>query len=247
MSTVPDTLIVQVDGSIVPTRGPQPLHEVKVGLVVRSEKILSNKGRGFIEDARFVARLGDYEGFKKELTAALNAERASEANRIVVVGDGAPWVWSMADELCFCPVQVLDYPHAAEHASTAARLVFGEGDGLGAMFVEAIKRMLWEGQIEDVIQQLAECALADRGPSREALQDLHRYYTTNASRMRYDQYRAQGLPCGSGSIESAHRHVLQKRMKLAGQHWDTARADRLARLRAGLSTCGPGQIYQAAA
>ena len=63
MSTVPDTLIVQVDGSIVPTRGPQPLHEVKVGLVVRSEKILSNKGRGFIEDARSVARLGNCEGF----------------------------------------------------------------------------------------------------------------------------------------------------------------------------------------
>jgi len=231
---------------MIPRRGPQAWHEVKVGLVVRSEKILSNEGRGFIEKSRFVARLGDYEGFKKELTAALNAERASEANRIVVVGDGAPWVSSMADELCFCPVLVLDSPHAAEHASTAARLVFGEGDGLGAMFVEAIKRMLWEGQVEDVIRQLAECALADRGQAREALHDLHRYYTTNSIRMRYDHHRARGLPCGTGSIESAHRHLLQKRMKLAGHHWDTARADRLARLRAGLSTSGPGHIYQAA-
>jgi len=45
--------------------------------------------------------LGDEDGFKKELTAALKAEWALEANRIVVVGDGAPCVWSMADELCF--------------------------------------------------------------------------------------------------------------------------------------------------
>ena len=65
MSTVPDTLIVQVDGSIVPTRGPQAWHEVKVGLVVRPEKTLSIKGRGFIEDARFVARLGTTRGSKK--------------------------------------------------------------------------------------------------------------------------------------------------------------------------------------
>ena len=68
-----------------------------------------------------------------------------------MVGDGAPWVSLKVDELCFCPVQVLDYPHAAEHVIAAAKPVFGEGDGLGAMFVETITRMLWEGQIADVI------------------------------------------------------------------------------------------------
>ena len=54
----------------------------------------------------------------------------------------------------------------------------------------------------------------------------------------------QQLPVGSGAIESAHRHVLQKRMKLAGQHWDPARADRLARLRALLATADPKKVYQ---
>ena len=55
-----------------------------------------------------------------------------------------------------------------------------------------------------------------------------------AAEERGARYRAVGLPCGSGAVESAHRHVLQKRMKLAGQHWIPDRADRLAQLRAAL-------------
>ncbi|MBL8141400.1 MAG: hypothetical protein JNM38_09845, partial [Acidobacteria bacterium] len=74
---------------------------------------------------------------------------------------------------------------------------------------------------------------------------LVRYYRTHRNRLRYDRFRALGFPCGSGAIESAHRHVLQKRMKLAGPHWDPERADRLAQLRAALATAGPRRLYAA--
>jgi hypothetical protein len=60
-----------------------------------------------------------------------------------------------------------------------------------------------------------------------------------------DRYRVVGLPCCSGAVESAHRHVLQKRMKLAGQHWNPDRANRLAQLRAALATCGSAALYPA--
>ena len=61
----PATLVVEVDGSMIPTRGPDPWREVKVGLVARGEHFVQNKGRGLVTQARFVARLGDYEGFKQ--------------------------------------------------------------------------------------------------------------------------------------------------------------------------------------
>jgi hypothetical protein len=242
---VPATLVVQVDGSMLPTRGPDPWREVKVGLVTRSDHIVANKQRGLITEARFVARLGDLDGFKTALTEALHLERAWECPRVVVVGDGAPWVWGLADELCPGAIQILDYPHALEHAVTAAQVLFPPESGLDRVFVATIERQLNAGQVDEVVRELEACAFTARGRDRPALIDLARYYRTHATRMRYDRYRALGLPCGSGAIESAHRHVVQKRMKLAGQHWDPLRADRFVGLRAALATCGPRRLHAA--
>jgi hypothetical protein len=241
----PATLVVEVDGSMIPTRGPDPWREVKVGLVARGEHFVQNKGRGLVTQARFVARLGHYEGFKQALTDALTLERAWECPRLVVIGDGAPWVWTLADEVCHGATQILDYPHAIEHATEAARVVFGADDSLVALWTTTIERLLWAGRVDDLVHEVEACVFSARGAARQALVDLARYYRTNATRMRYDHYRAAGLPCGSGAVESAHRHVLQKRMKLAGQHWSPARADRLAQLRAALATCGPAALYPA--
>lgn len=241
----PESLVVQVDGSMLPTRGADAWREVKVGLVARGADFVQNKGRGMITQARFVARLGDYEGFKQALTAALTLERAWECKPLVVVGDGAPWVWTLADEVCHGATQILDYPHAIEHATDAAKILFHNDEGLVALWKSTVERMLWDGCVDDIVHELEACAFGARGAARQSLVDLARYYRTNAGRMRYDRYRASGLPCGSGSIESAHRHVLQKRMKLAGQHWDPRRADRFAQLRAALTTCGPAALYPA--
>ena len=216
----PATLVVEVDGSMIPTRGPDPWREVKVGLVARGEHFVQNKGRGLVTQARFVARLGDYDGFKQALTDALTLERAWECPHLVVIGDGAPWGWTLADEVCHGATQILDYPHALEHATEA-------------------------GRVDDLVHQVEACVFSARGAARQALVALARYYRAHATRMCYDHYRAAGLPCGSGAVESAHRQVLQKRMKLAGQHWSPARADRLAQLRAALATCGPAALYPA--
>ena len=241
----PETLVVEVDGSMIPTRGADPWREVKVGLVARGEHFVQNKGRGLVTQARFVARLGEYDGFKHALTEALTLERAWECPTLVVRGDGAPWVWTLADEVCYGATQILDYPHALEHATDTARVLFDADEALIALWTRTIERLLWDGRVEELLHQLEACLFGARGTARHALIDLARYYRTNATRMRYDRYRAAGLPCGSGAVESAHRHVLQKRMKLAGQHWDPVRADRLAQLRAALATCGPQRLYPA--
>lgn len=244
-TTAPTTLVVQLDGSMLPTRGADPWREAKVGLVTRAEHIVQNKGRGLITEARFVARLGDVAGFKQAVADALRLERADDSARLVVVGDGAAWVWTVADELCPTAVQVLDYPHAVQHAAEAAQILLPPASGLDRLFVATVERELTAGRIDGLIRDLEACAFAARGRDRAALVALVRYYRTHRNRLRYDRFRALGFPCGSGAIESAHRHVLQKRMKLAGQHWDPARADRLAQLRAALATAGPRRLYAA--
>jgi hypothetical protein len=78
-----------------------------------------------------------------------------------------------------------------------------------------------------------------------ALDQLVGYYRANETRMRYTLFREWGLPVGSGIVESAHRHVLQVRMKRAGQRWAVQRARRMARLRAAYRTAGPRRFHWA--
>ena len=79
----------------------------------------------------------------------------------------------------------------------------------------------------------------------EALDNLVRYYQNNATRMRYRTLREHGFPIGSGAVESAHRHVLQSRMKRAGMHWEAGNARRMAYLRAAYRTTGAQNVYAA--
>ena len=65
-----------------------------------------------------------------------------------------------------------------------------------------------------------------------------RYYKNNEERMNYPEYIKMGLPIGSGAVESGHKYVLQKRLKLSGQHWERECGSRMAKLRAGYKTGG---------
>jgi hypothetical protein len=77
----------------------------------------------------------------------------------------------------------------------------------------------------------------------KALDDLLRYYENNRKRMAYADFRQRGLLIGSGIVESAHRHVIQTRMKKAGQHWSIRGGRQMARLRAAYRTTGPDRFY----
>jgi hypothetical protein len=104
------------------------------------------------------------------------------------------------------------------------------------------------GGVQAAIAELMSCLpFATNDDQLAALDDVVGYYRTNAKRMRYRTFRARGLPVGSGIVESAHRHVLQVRMKRAGQRWSIPRARRMARLRAVYRTTGAVRFHAASA
>jgi len=74
-----------------------------------------------VTEARYVAHLGTVEHFKEHMREALRVEKATQAQEIVWLGDGAHWNWNMADELIPTAIQILDPMHAIEHASTCAK------------------------------------------------------------------------------------------------------------------------------
>jgi hypothetical protein len=249
----PKLVVVGVDGSMLPTRGEDTWREAKVAVVSREGVGAANQEctpvRG---QARYVAAVGSPEELKGELAAALTAHGANEAQRVAWVGDGAPWVWKLAEQLCPQATQVLDWRHAQQYVVECGKALFGETDACLSVWRNTAETLLGRGETEVLLRELEACLfLCGTAEEKDAIVTLKRYCGNNAQRMRYATFREAGLPVGSGIVESAHRHVLQQRMKRAGQHWVPQRAHRMARLRAAYRTAGPkhfhGAIYAAAA
>jgi hypothetical protein len=241
-----ELVIVQTDGSHVPIRGAEPWKEAKLGVVVRTSNYLPRTAgrRGVITRARYAAVVGGQEEFAAQLAACLRAERTIDA-RVAWVADGAPGNWRLAEELAPHATQILDWYHALEHAMACGRTLLGDADANLALWQTRCEALLAAGDVDATVRELMACGELCTPEQLGSIDDLVRYYRTHQERMHYDRYRDQGMPIGSGIVESAHQHVLQTRMKRTGQRWSLSGARSMAALRAGYRTAGPVRFYRA--
>jgi Uncharacterised protein family (UPF0236) len=233
-----ELLVVETDGSMLSTR--DGWKEVKLGVVYRKENHVASTetDRGVITEARYVAVLGEQKEFKEELKALLEAEKAESAPKVAWLGDGAKGNWTLADSLCPDAIQVLDFTHAVENGNKFAKALWGEGSDCLPLWEERLKELLMRGDVNALVGEVFGCITETPRKNMKELNDIIGYYRNNEERMNYPEYIKMGLPIGSGAVESGHKHVLQKRMKLSGQHWERECGSRMAKLRAGYKTCG---------
>lgn len=242
-----DPLYILNDGSMVSMQSGD-WREVKLGVVFRRKNAprpTKRHPRGRMGPARYVAVLGDQDAFFSSLKSALDAEGADKAKKVVWIADGARGNWTLAGACTPRAIQVLDFHHAIENGMKCARTLLGEESPWLEMWQATLKAQLLAGRVEDVIDQLMDVMEEVDDDALCALNALVGYFRENAERMRYDRYLEEGLMIGSGVVESAHRHVIQKRMKLAGQHWGETTGRRMARIRAAYKTAGPKRAHTA--
>jgi hypothetical protein len=238
----PKTLVVAGDGSMLSTR--EGWKEAKVAVVAPGDSVIPNRSGN--AEARYVAVLGGQDEFRAALKAALDAELADEVMNIVWLGDGARENWTMATDLCPFAIQILDLMHAIQNAMVCAKALLGEADPLLPLWEARICQLLDAPSPDAAIRELMDCLpFTTTDEQLGALDRLVGYYRSNAKRMRYAEFRAQGLPIGSGIVESAHKHVLQVRMKQAGQRWSIPKGRRMVTLRAAYRTAGPRRFHWA--
>jgi hypothetical protein len=243
-----EVLVVETDGSMLPIRGNEPWKEAKVGVVYRHDVKAGAPSPG---SARYVAVVGGQAEFAPVLEEALEVENIDDCKTVIWLGDGAISNWRLADHLAPDAVQILDWHHAVEHAVDCGKVILGEESAFVPLWQQRAEQLLAAGEPDKLIAELVECQAAlgkrrrDRSAAVSAIDDLVRYYSTNADRMEYAWFRQQGYPIGTGTVESAHRHVLQTRMKRAGQRWALRSARRMARLRAAYRTAGATTFYAA--
>lgn len=239
-------LIVATDGSMLLTR-EEAWKEAKVAVLARARPLFrEEEQRCCIDEARYVAVLGAQQEFKKALAAALAVERADEVPLVAWLGDGARGNWTVASELCPLAIQILDVPHAVHWGMQCGKALLGEGHAALPLWEARIRELLDADSPDAVIAELMDCLpYTSTAEHLAALDDVISYYRSNEKRMRYRTFRQMGLPVGSGIVESAHRHVLQVRMKRAGQRWGIQRARRMVRLRAVYRTAGAYNFHRA--
>jgi hypothetical protein len=227
-------LVVLTDGGML--CGRDGWREAKLGALVRN---------GDSEDARYVGVWGDQDEFHAAMRAALDAERWQSWQSLVWIADGARSNWVLAETVCPTALQILDVMHAVQNGIACGKALLGDDDPGLASWQRRIKELVYAGAVETLIDELMDCTLEATDAQLAALNQVVGYYRHNSMRMDYPRYRAMGLPIGSGIVESAHRHVLQRRMKLAGQHWSRHHGRRMVALRAAYRTAGPERFHAA--
>lgn len=165
----------------------------------------------------------------------------SQAKEIVVLGDGAPWIWKLADEHFPGAVQIVDLYHAQEHVWQVARAVYGPQTEAASVWAKQACDLLVHGKIEELVAVIAALPpLAPKpGESRSVPDKAVDYFTSNAERMRYPTFRALGMHVGSGVAEAACKTVVATRLKRSGMRWTPDGLDALLPLR----TCVLNQTY----
>lgn len=220
-----EVLYVEPDASLLFLRKEQ-WKEVKVGRIFKSGDCKkAGEKPGQIAHSQYLALLGDSATFTDQMDELI-ASYGPMGERLVFISDGATWIRNWISTSFPKSISILDYYHATQHLHEFANGFFRDDDA-AKKWTDEQKELLLQSQVADVIVNIQKLA-----PENEEAQKLINYYSANKDRMDYKRYKQIGCGIiGSGAIESAHRTVVQKRMKLSGQRWTRKGAQNMLNLR----------------
>lgn len=182
------------------------------------------------ESTSYTGAIETAEEFGKRIYQEAYRRGIEQAKEVCVIGDGAPWIWNIADEHFYGATQIVDLYHAREHYWNVGKACFEKDEAGLREWAEARRQELDDGRVEDIIGAIRACwSLPGFGNicDREI-----GYFEKNKERMRYADFRKRGLFVGSGVLEAGCRTVVGQRLKHSGMHWTIRGANAVIALRA---------------
>jgi hypothetical protein len=238
-------LYVQMDGTGVPvvkkeTEGRkgkidgQPAHtrEAKLGCVF-TQTTWDEEGFAIRDpdSTTYTGAIETAEEFGKRLYLEAWNRGWSRAQQRVVMGDGAEWIWNLAEPYFPGAVQIVDLYHARQHLWELARKLHPNDETNQKAWIKVHqKRLLDEGKIEKLVSSLRSINSTNREVA-EKIRTEADYFERNAERMRYPKFRGQHLFVGSGVIEAGCKTVIGSRLKRSGMFWTVRGANAILALR----------------
>jgi hypothetical protein len=231
-TTKPNLLYVGVDGVMTPLNQKQGYKEAKVGVIFWSKDHQKVKGkRGKIRHREYVATLKSRNEFRNRVAQLYNQVAGQKIAQTIVIGDGAHWIWEMAQEQFPGSIEILDFFHLSEYVWQVAKLAYPKNEQKQKDWVSIQQVLLKQSQWKTVIQNSSQLKRKKQDLIK-AITDLERYLINNQSRIDYQSYLKAGLMIGSGVVESSNRRVVTQRLKQAGMHWSAFGAEGVMALRA---------------
>jgi Uncharacterised protein family (UPF0236) len=236
LDQAPGLLVLEADGAMI--QYADGWHEVKIGMIAGwdGDRLVAPS---YVAAREAATSFGPRLATEAARRGALEVERweGSVTRRslailrpALILADGAVWIWNLADEYVDQRIEVSDFYHAAEHLAAVATACFADPT-VAAAWLDARKgELLTLGPLPILA---AFDRLAPPTPKAAEVRRLERaYFASRVERMDYPSLRLDGLPIGSGAIESAADHVVQRRMKRAGMRWSETGGDAMLALRA---------------
>jgi hypothetical protein len=227
---------VGMDGVMVPIR-EEGWRELKVGCTFDLEvRPTRRKETGEWEPMahakgnQYVAHLGGPERLGQLLWTAAKARGWEEADDKEVIGDGIPWIWTLAQDHFYDGQQVVDWYHGVEHLAAIAEMLYGLETPAAQRWYNAAQTALYQGHAARIAKHVRKKVAAHP----ELADDLQReagYLEKHKRRMQYQEYREDGYVIGSGMIESGCKQ-FKARFCGPGMRWSREGLERLLPIRA---------------
>lgn len=211
--------------------GQAKTREAKLGCVFTQTR-LDHKGRPVRDEGSttYVGAIENAKDFGWRIFAEAIRRSSRRAEQVIVLGDGAAWIWNIADEHFPGAIQIVDLYHAREHLSGLAKILYGPGTPKAKAWAEARITELDAGNIEAIVATLARLRPSTANGKDEVRKTIA-YFESNAPRMRYADFRSRGLFVGSGVVEAACKTIIGHRLKQSGMRWTVRGANAIIALR----------------
>jgi translation elongation factor EF-1beta len=243
LKTIP-ILYVSYDGTGVPMipgelkgrKGKQPdgsakTREAKLGCVF-TQTTTDDDGRPVRDpgSTTFVGAIESADQFGKRIYAEAVRRGLYKAEKVVVLGDGARWIRGLAELHFPMATQIIDLYHAREHISNLCKLLFGPNEKKTTDHRTRWWTDLDEGNVEKIVLEVKKKLPEAPELTKKAETEIA-YFEENKERMRYAEFREEGLFVGSGVVEAGCKTIVGKRLKQSGMEWSVPGANAILSLR----------------
>jgi hypothetical protein len=231
----PFTLVIELDAWNIRERNPQAWghtesmrqkgrepewwHWVYGGTCFRlSQRVQTAGGRSLILSRGTVMTRGGLDALKQQIWAEAMRHGLGQAQEVLVIADGAVWIWNLVTDRFAGARQRLDPWHALQHLWAVAHALHPEDEAAATAWIKPLKEKLLESQAAAIIHELDDVLKKLRGSRRETVQAERNYLENNRDRLDYHGVKERGEPGGSGARESTCKQY-QCRFHRSGQFW----------------------------
>jgi hypothetical protein len=233
---------ISMDGGMVHLRD-EGWKEMKVGAVYDVALRWQRDARTaeWVEQAQavnlsYMAVLGDVQAFAPALWQIAVQRQVPQAADSSVTADGAEWIWSVATDYFPDSTQIVDWYHARQHLWAAAHALFPDHPDRAQGWASHQSQALFLGALDQIIDPLDQTGLAEHS----------HYFRLHRQRMRYQEFRENGYPIGSGTVESGVKQ-FKARLTGPGMRWSRPAAQQMLVIRAAVLEHSFDCLWQRAA